>query len=141
MRTLANVKALLIQVSGGKPLTFFQRAVGERFILATARNFIITVIFEIFAFYQWRSKITAAIPNCTKKNTKKELTKFLLYDIVFIEREVINMKYAVRIFDGEFTIIYTTEAKDTSSAENKIIKYHKAMVGTPIVSIIVTKIR
>lgn len=51
------------------------------------------------------------------------------------------MKYAVRIFDGKFTIIYTTEANDVPSAENKIIKYHKAMVGTPVVSIIVTEIR
>ena len=38
-------------------------------------------------------------------------------------------KYTVRIFDGQYTTIYTTRSIDAESAESKIIKYHTAFGG------------
>lgn len=48
-------------------------------------------------------------------------------------------KFAVRIFDGEYTRIYTVEEKDILSAQNKILKYHKAF-GRKVVKVETTKI-
>lgn len=39
-------------------------------------------------------------------------------------------KYTVRVFDGQYTSIYTTEALNGLEAENKIASYHKALGGT-----------
>lgn len=33
-------------------------------------------------------------------------------------------KYMIQIFDGEYTMVYTTEAKDLWEAEKKVIKLH-----------------
>ena len=41
-------------------------------------------------------------------------------------------KYTVRIFDGEYTTIYTTEDTNIFSAENKILRYHRALGGSVI---------
>lgn len=41
-------------------------------------------------------------------------------------------KYTVRIFDGTYTSVYTTEDIDLASAENKIVKYHLALGGKVI---------
>lgn len=49
------------------------------------------------------------------------------------EREANNMnKYTVRIFDGKYTTIYTTEDKDIFVAENKILRYHRALGGSVV---------
>ena len=42
-------------------------------------------------------------------------------------------KYVARIFDGEFTYIYTTEAEEMIEAEDKIITLHRSK-GLRIVS-------
>lgn len=38
-------------------------------------------------------------------------------------------KYTVRVFDGEYTSIYTTEAINGVDAEKKISDYHIALGG------------
>lgn len=38
-------------------------------------------------------------------------------------------KFVVRIFDGESTTVYTTRDVNIYSAENKILKYHRAFGG------------
>ena len=58
------------------------------------------------------------------------------------EREANKMtKYIIRIFDGENTRVYVTEAKSMLSAENKIYDYHRIAVGTPIIKVTTTMIR
>jgi hypothetical protein len=49
-------------------------------------------------------------------------------------------KYTVRIFDGQNTWLYTTEATDIFRAENKIIAYHSAF-GRDVVKVTTTEIR
>ena len=39
-------------------------------------------------------------------------------------------KYTVRIFDGQYTSIYNTEAIDATTAQAKIVSYHVALGGT-----------
>lgn len=39
-------------------------------------------------------------------------------------------KYTVRIFDGQHTSIYNTEAIDAATAQAKIVSYHIALGGT-----------
>lgn len=39
-------------------------------------------------------------------------------------------KYTVRIFDGQCTSIYNTEAIDAATAQAKIVSYHIALGGT-----------
>ena len=38
-------------------------------------------------------------------------------------------KFTVRIFDGEYTSIYTTSAEDAQTAQDKIVVYHLAFGG------------
>ena len=49
-------------------------------------------------------------------------------------------KYAVRIFDGVFTRVYTTEAKTMPEAETKVFDLHRFTVKAPIVKITTTEI-
>ena len=49
-------------------------------------------------------------------------------------------KYTVRIFDGQNTWLYTTEATDIFSAENRVIAYHTAF-GRDIVKLTTTEVR
>ena len=50
-------------------------------------------------------------------------------------------KYTVKIFDGENTRVYITEATSMPSAEAKIYRYHNAIVGTPIITVTTTTLR
>ena len=40
--------------------------------------------------------------------------------------------FVVRIFDGENTTIYTTKSTNSITAENNILRYHKAFGGTVV---------
>ena len=40
--------------------------------------------------------------------------------------------FVIRIFDGENTTIYTTKNTNIFSAENNILRYHRALGGTVI---------
>ena len=40
--------------------------------------------------------------------------------------------FVIRIFDGENTTIYTTKSTNIFSAENTILRYHRALGGTVI---------
>lgn len=40
--------------------------------------------------------------------------------------------FVVRIFDGVNTTIYTTRSTNIFSAENTILRYHRALGGTAI---------
>ena len=37
--------------------------------------------------------------------------------------------YTVRIYDGNYTSIYTTQGRTTEEVEKKIIEYHQALGG------------
>ena len=41
-------------------------------------------------------------------------------------------KYTVRVLDGKYTSIYTTEALNGLEAEHKIADYHTALGGTVV---------
>ena len=49
-------------------------------------------------------------------------------------------KYAVRIFDGVFTRVYTTEAKTMPEAETKVFDLHRFTAKTPIIKVTTTEL-